>query len=249
MANLIFFIALLVLLQAIISGAAWLSDANATFYGDIQGGETMQGACGYGDLFKQGYGLETTALSTALFNDGYACGACFEIVCVNQPNWSYCKKGAGSIRVTATNFCPPNYGEGSGHWCNPPYKHFDLSMKMFTTIAEYKAGIVPIYYRRVPCRKQGGVKFELKGNPYWLLVLVYNVGNAGDVSGVRIKGSNTGWLTMSRNWGQNWNIGVNLVGQSLSFMVTASDGKTLEFDQVAPSNWQFGLSYEGKLNF
>ncbi|MED6192461.1 Expansin-A23 [Stylosanthes scabra] len=249
MANLIFLISLLVLLQAIISAAVWLSDANATFYGDIDGGGTMQGACGYGDLFKQGYGLETTALSTALFNNGYACGACFEIVCRNQTNWSYCKKGVGPIRVTATNFCPPNYGEGTGHWCNPPYKHFDLSMKMFTTIAEYRAGIVPIYYRRIPCHKQGGVKFELKGNPYWFMVLVYNVGNAGNVSGVRIKGSNTGWLTMSKNWGQNWDIGGNFIGQSLSFMVTTSDGKTLEFDQVVPSNWQFGLSYEGKHNF
>ncbi|MED6192462.1 Expansin-A23 [Stylosanthes scabra] len=249
MANLIFFIALLVLLLPISAALldAWLTDANATFYGDMYGGGTMQGACGYGDLYKQGYGLETTALSTALFNNGYACGACFEIVCRNIPGWNYCKKG--SIVVTATNFCPPNYGGGTGHWCNPPYKHFDLSMKMFTTIAEYRAGIVPIYYRRVPCHKQSGVKFELKGNPYWFMVLVYNVGNAGDVYGVRIKGSNTGWLTMSKNWGQNWDIRGNLVGQRLSFLVTTSDGKTLELEDVAPSNWQFGQSYEGKYNF
>ncbi|KAJ0049152.1 hypothetical protein Pint_15152 [Pistacia integerrima] len=31
----------------------------ATFYGDMKGGKTMQGARGYGDLFKQGYGLKT----------------------------------------------------------------------------------------------------------------------------------------------------------------------------------------------
>ena len=208
-----------------------------------------EGACGYGDLFKQGYGLETTALSTALFNDGFACGACFEIKCVNEPNWQWCIKGAGSIIVTATNFCPPNYSKPDGNWCNPPLKHFDLTMKMFTKIAIYRAGIVPVRYRRVPCIKMGGVKFELRGNPYWLLILVYNVANAGDVSSVSIKGSKSGWLPMSKNWGQNWLTGVNLVGQSLSFRMTTSDGKTLQFDDVAPSNWQFGKSYEGKHNF
>uniref|UniRef100_K7MUX6 Expansin n=1 Tax=Glycine max TaxID=3847 RepID=K7MUX6_SOYBN len=197
--------------------------AHATFYGDMQGGDTMQGACGYGDLYQQGYGLETTALSTALFNNGQTCGACFEIMCVNS------------------QWCIPNAG---------PIKHFDLSMKMFTKIAIYKAGIIPVMYRRVPCNKSGGVKFEMKGNPYWLLVLLYNVGNAGDVTQVSIKGSsNTGWQSMSRVWGQNWVTGSNLVGQALSFQVTTSDGKMLEFDNVAPSNWQFGQSYETYQNF
>ena len=206
-----------------------------------------EGACGYGNLFEQGYGLETTALSTALFNDGLTCGACFEIKCANDPQW--CIKDAGSIIVTATNFCPPNYSKPNDNWCNPPQKHFDLSMKMFTTLAIYKAGIIPVSYRRVPCTKAGGVKFEFNGNPNWLLVLVYNVGNAGDVSSVSIKGSNSGWLPMSRKWGQNWETGTNLVGQSLSFQVTTSDGKMLEVDDVAPSNWQFGQSYEAKNNF
>ncbi|XP_061365989.1 expansin-A23-like [Gastrolobium bilobum] len=243
-----FFVAFFVQAMSAGTDSNWY-DAHATFYGDMKGGDTMQGACGYGNLFKQGYGLETAALSTALFNNGLTCGACFEIKCVNDPQW--CKKNAGSIRITATNFCPPNYSKPDGNWCNPPLKHFDLSMKMFTTIAFYKAGIIPVQYRRVQCTKNGGVKFEIRGNPYWLLVLVYNVGNAGDVSSVSIKGSksNTGWLPMSHNWGQHWVTGTNIVGQALSFKVTTSDGKMLEFDDVAPTNWQFGQTYEANNNF
>ncbi|XP_022741856.1 expansin-A23-like [Durio zibethinus] len=222
-------------------------DAHATFYGDISGGETMQGACGYGDLFKQGYGLETTALSTALFNKGLTCGACFEIKCVNDPQWCYPK--AGSIKVTATNFCPPNYSKSDGNWCNPPLKHFDLSMAMFTKLAQYKAGIIPVMYRRVLCSKKGGVQFQVKGNPYWTVVLIYNVGGAGDVKDVKIKGSSTGWIQMRRNWGVNWQTGTKLTGQSLSLQVTTSDGKMVEFDKVAPANWQFDQIFNGKKNF
>ncbi|KAK7394430.1 hypothetical protein VNO78_14958 [Psophocarpus tetragonolobus] len=224
--------------------------AHATFYGDMQGGETMQGACGYGDLNEQGYGLETTALSTALYKNGESCGACFEIKCVNDEKW--CIANAGTIKVTATNFCPPNYeAPNLDHWCNPPKEHFDLSMKMFTTIAYYKAGIIPVEYRRVPCIKSGGIKFELKGNPYWLLVLVYNVGNAGDVSQVSIRASNSAsaWQPMSRVWGQNWVTASNFLGQPLSFQVTTTDAKTLQFYNVAPSNWQFSQTYQANNNF
>ncbi|RWR72913.1 expansin-A25 [Cinnamomum micranthum f. kanehirae] len=225
-----------------VSGQTW-ELAHATFYGNDTGEETMQGACGYGNLFQQGYGLETTALSTALFDNGSTCGACFAIRCVNS---KWCLPGNNIITVTATNFCPPNYTKTVDIWCNPPQKHFDLSLPMFRKLGEYQAGIIPVEYHRVPCIKQGGMRFELKGNPYWLLVLVYNVADAGDVKDVKIKGRNTGWMQMTRNWGQNWQTGVNLVGQGLSFQVTTSDGKMVESLDVAPANWQFGQNYEGK---
>ncbi|CAE6073577.1 unnamed protein product [Arabidopsis arenosa] len=222
-------------------------DAHATFYGDMSGGETMQGACGYGDLFKEGYGLETAALSTALFNNGQTCGACFELMCVNS---KWCKPNAGSIKITATNFCPPNYDEPvQYHWCNPPNKHFDLSMKMFTSMAEYRGGIVPVKFRRVVCHKRGGVRFEIKGNPYFIMVLVYNVGGAGDVNNVEIRGHKSNWIVMKRNWGQIWNTGVDLVGQRLSFVVRTSDGRSMTFFNVAPASWGFGQTFEAKLNF
>lgn len=71
---------------------------------------------------------------------------------------------------------------------------------MFTQMAYPKARMVPVIYRRVPCAKRDGVKFQLLVEDSGLMrVLLYNVAGAGDVSDVKIKGSSSsGWLQMTR---------------------------------------------------
>ncbi|KAJ4870501.1 Expansin-A20 [Raphanus sativus] len=221
-----FFILLCCLFQATAEDGSW-KIATATLSRDKDGSSsvTTGGACGYGDLRQSSYGGYSAGLSGKLFNRGSSCGACLEVRCVNHIRW--CLQGSPSVVVTATDFCPPNSGLSSdyGGWCNFPKEHLELSHAAFTGIAETRAEIIPVQYRRV---------------------LISNVGLDGEVVGVKVKGHTTAWIPMARNWGQNWHSSLDLIGQSLSFEVTLIGGKTIASYDVAPPYWRFGMTYQGK---
>ncbi|KAG0565044.1 hypothetical protein KC19_8G158700 [Ceratodon purpureus] len=222
-----------------------LGRAHATYYGGPDGQGTMGGACGYGNLYNTGYGLSTAALSAPLYNGGRACGACYRLTCDTSGS-KYCYGGGKSITITVTNFCPSG---STGGWCNPPKQHFDLSYPMFTTLAQAAGGVIPVNYRRVACNKKGGMRFTISGNPYFYQVLVFNVGGAGDVQRLFMKGPRTGWIAMKRNWGQVWQYRggpKGLVGQPLSFRAHTSDGRYVISPNATPANWRFGQTFEGK---
>ncbi|XP_078167062.1 expansin-A1-like [Carex rostrata] len=242
----LFFVSIQV--QADSDESSW-NKATATFYGGSDASGTMGGACGYGDLYYNGYGSHTTALSTTLFNDGAACGECYKIMCDSSTGNQYCISGA-SVIVTATNFCPPNYAlsNNNGGWCNQPNQHFDMSQPAWETIGVHQGGIVPVLYQRISCSKRGGVRFTINGHDYFELVLVTNVGGRGSIKSMSIKGSNTGWMPMQRNWGGNWQSNAHLNRQSISFTVTTTDDQTLTFPDIA-MNWDFGKTYTSSQQF
>ena len=77
-----------------------------------------------------------------------------------------------------------------------------------------------------------------------------NVGGGGDIERMWVKGSKTGWISMSHNWGASYQAFAVLGGQSLSFRITSYTTKqTITSYNVAPANWVVGTTYKCNVNF
>ncbi|KAL8480986.1 hypothetical protein ACS0TY_027502 [Phlomoides rotata] len=224
----------------------WIN-ARATFYGGNQNPSTLGGACGYENTYEAGFGENTAALSSALFRGGEACGSCYQVICNRMAEPKWCLR-RGSVTVTATNFCPSN---NQGGWCDPPRHHFDMSTPAFFRIARQgNEGVVPVLYRRVACRRRGGVRFLLKGQPNFNIIMISNVGGGGDIKTAWIRGSRSRtWSAMHRNWGANWQSNYDLRSQTLSFRITLVNGRTLTFLNVVPSSWKYGQTFASRNQF
>ena len=65
-----------------------------------------------------------------------------------------------------------------------------------------------------------------------------------------VKGSQTGWISMTHNWGASYQAFATLGGQPLSFRITSYTTKeTIISWNVAPADWQVGLTYGADANF
>lgn len=100
------------------------------------------------------------------------------------------------------------------------------------------------------CKRRGGVRFTMRGQGNFNMVILSNVGGGGAVKAVAVRGSKgKTWLQMTRNWGANWQSSGDLRGQRLSFRVTLLDRKTMTFLNVVPSSWWFGQTFSSRGQF
>lgn len=92
------------------------------------------------------------------------------------------------------------------------------------------------------------MQFTINRNPYFFMVLVFNVAGSRDVQKLYMKSPTTGWLAMLRNWRSVWQyIGgpKNTVGKALLFCVVFGDGSSVVSTNAAPGNWQFWQTFKG----
>ena len=167
------------------SGGDWVS-GKATFYG----GNPSGGACGYNDLpqvtFPKGFSV---AVGGDLFDDGYGCGACFEVTCDSafgsNPNCLCGQNGQNKVIVQATDQCPECASN-----------HFDLNAAAFTSIVKDQdpsmagtCGIINTSYRRVSCDFKSNIKIRSKSGTsgHWYGLHIDDVAGYGAIKSVKLR--------------------------------------------------------------
>jgi hypothetical protein len=167
-------------------GDATRKSGKATFYG----GNPSGGACGYKDLpqvtFPKGFSV---AIGGDEFNDGYGCGACYEVTCIgaygNNPTCGCGGSGKNKVVVQATDRCPE---------CEST--HFDLNTEAFTSIVAGQStemagtcGIIETTFRRVSCDFKSNIKIRSKSGTsgYWYGLHIDDVAGYGAISKIQLR--------------------------------------------------------------
>jgi len=124
-------------------------------------------------------------------------------------------------------------------------------LKRFTPLSQCNSSAFSsVHETRVSCHRQGGVRFTLRGQGNFNMVMISNVGGSGDIKAAWVRTSRGKiWVSMVRNWGANWQSNIDLRSQRLSFKLTLVDGKSLDFYNVVPSTWSFGQTFSSHNQF
>nr|GLL44648.1 expansin-like B1 [Ipomoea trifida] len=167
--------------------------SKATLYKQPDGKGTPDGACGYKDYGRFVNGGEVCTVTNKLFNNGAACGSCYQVKCRIQ---ALCSSTGTKVVVTDNGGGPT----GTDFICS--YVGFRKMAKAGKEDELVKKGIVGITYEKVPCDYTDSVAIKVtdqSSNPGYLSILVLN---AGDVASVEVYDTESGtWIAMRRVYG------------------------------------------------
>jgi len=164
-------------------GGGDMFTGKATMYGGNEGGN----ACGYIDLpkvsFPKGFSV---AIGSDNFDDGYGCGACYEVTCTgpygNNPGCFCGDENQKSVIVQATDQCPECSND-----------HFDLNTQAFEAIVAPglagTCGKITTEYRRVSCDFKSNIKIRSKSGTsgWWYGLHVDDVAGYGAISSIKLR--------------------------------------------------------------
>ncbi|CAI6004448.1 unnamed protein product [Closterium sp. NIES-65] len=213
------------------------ADAIQATRGDLN----REGTCYWGQFsyadspyFDKGMVAQVPASN---FNSGKGCGTCYQVTCKNSPS---CTKGSVMVRAVGVSGI------------------FNLNFPAWEKIVKDRnVGNVEIDYRSVDCpsSRTMAVRIENNSNVYNFVVQILGAAKSGGVEKVEISNDGKQWKSMTNNgWGATWvlNPAKDVVdkGRKLSVRVTATGGgQQVLLQDVIPSKWSSGKTYESGTNF
>ena len=215
-----------------------------------------QGDCNYGTISTTGFPYNNIAApNTAFYNDSYSCGACYEVMCLDVWDSSYCSSGMGcksanaSVIIEVTDECPE---ESNQEWCSGDIDHFDLSENAFELIADKECGVIKMQFRQVACEftdEENIIITTHSGSNAWYYGLtVSNVDYYGAINKVFLKdsGSTNGKYVEGDRMGYNvflWQVGGSGLQTPFSINIIDSHGRSLTTEDLVTSTTG-GQSYD-----